>query len=121
MIQSSFSRMIGSESIGFSGSQFCFVVEALDDSTGKLSFGPEPVQQQRPMVPQAAGDVLHRINLRAHRFRAPFVQKLARPIGRTVRPEQLKLLFQQIAPDRLQIILQEIRQLRLLFLGQARL
>ena len=119
MIQSNFSSMIGSKSIRFSGSQFCFVVEALNNAAGKLSFSPKPVQQQGSMFPQTAGDFLHRFNLRAHRFRAPFVQKLPRPIGRFIRPEELKLLFQQIAPDRLQIILQQIRQLGLLFLGQV--
>jgi len=50
MIQGDFHRMIGAKTIGFSGGQFCFVVEALDNGTGKPSFGTKPVQQQGPMT-----------------------------------------------------------------------
>jgi len=119
MIQSDFSSMIGPKTIGFSGSQFRFVVEALDDPAGELSFGPEPVQQQGPMFPQSAGNLLHWLNLRAHRFCAPFVQKLPCPIRRSVRPEELKLLLQEIASNRFQVVLQKVRQFGFLSFRQV--
>jgi hypothetical protein len=46
--------MIGAKTISFSGSQFCFIVKALHNTTGKLSFGPEPVKQKLPMLSQLA-------------------------------------------------------------------
>ena len=81
--------MIGSESIGFSGSQFRFVVETLNNAAGELALGPEPVQQQRSVPPQLTSHFLHGLNPRLHRPGTPSVQELARPIGRSVRPEQL--------------------------------
>ena len=44
--------MIRSKSIGFSGSQFRFVVEVFNNTTGELAFGPKPVQQQGAVLPQ---------------------------------------------------------------------
>ena len=44
MIQSDFSGMIGSKTVRFSGSQFCFGVKALHNAAGKLLSGPKPVQ-----------------------------------------------------------------------------
>ena len=42
MIQSDFSGMIGSKTVRFSGSQFCFGVKALHNAAGKLLSGPKP-------------------------------------------------------------------------------
>jgi hypothetical protein len=44
MIQGDFNCMKGLKPIGFSGSQFCFGVKALNYPTGKLLFSPEPIQ-----------------------------------------------------------------------------
>ena len=110
--------MIGSESIGFSGSQFRFVVETLNNAAGELAFGPEPVQQQRSVAPQLTGHFLNGLNLRSHRPGTPSVQERARPIGRFIGPEQLKLFFQLVAPDRLQIVAQKLRQPELLLRSQ---
>jgi len=52
MIQGDFSRLVGSKSIRFSGGQFCFGVQTLHDATGKLFFGPEPVQYQGLVPPE---------------------------------------------------------------------
>ena len=49
--------MIGRKTEGFSGSQFCFVVEDFDNGAGNLSFGAEPVQQQWPVEPGYLGPV----------------------------------------------------------------
>jgi len=118
MIQSDFSRMISLESIRFSGGEFRFVVETLHNATGELAFGPEPVHQQRPMLPQHPGNLLHGFDLRAHRPGAPFIQKLASPIGRRVCPEGLEILFQKIASHRFQVVLQKVRQFGLLLPGK---
>jgi hypothetical protein len=55
VILGDFDRMVSAEAEGFSGSQFCFVVEALDNGTGKRSFGAKPVQQEGPMMPEHPG------------------------------------------------------------------
>lgn len=110
--------MIGSDSMHFSGSQFRFVVEALNNASGNLSFCPKPVQQQWPMFPQTASNILHRFNLRTHGFGAPFIQKPACPVAQRKTPEKLKLFFQKVAPDQLQIVPQKLRQLSLLFFRQ---
>jgi hypothetical protein len=110
--------MIGSESIGFSGSQFRFVVETLNNAAGELAFGAEPVQQQRSVPPQLTSHFLHGPDLRSHRSGTPSVQELARPIGRFIGPEQLKLFLQQVTPDCLQIVAQKLRQPGFLFRRQ---
>jgi hypothetical protein len=42
--------MIGSETKGFSGSQFCLGVESLYHSARELAFSTESVQQKLPMT-----------------------------------------------------------------------
>ena len=98
--------MVGPKTICFSGSQFRLGVETLDNPAGKLFLGPEPVQQQEPMPSQHPGHFLHWINLRAHGLGTPFIQKLPGPVGRDVRPEELKLLLQKVTSDRSQIVAQ---------------
>ena len=44
MVQGDFSRTIGSKTVRFSGSQFCFGVKALNNTTGKLLFSAKPVE-----------------------------------------------------------------------------
>ena len=119
MIQGDFSRMIGPKTVRFSGSQFRFGVETLHDSAGKLFLGPKPVQQQRPVPPQHLGQLLHWINLRRHCLGASCIQKVPGPVGRGVRPEELKLFLQKVTSDRSQIVLQKIRQFCLLFVRQV--
>ena len=63
MIQGDLSRMVGPKTVSFSGGQFRFGVEILNNSDGKLLFGPEPVQQQMAVPPQHLGFSLHRIYL----------------------------------------------------------
>ena len=87
MIQRDFSGMESPKAVRFSGSQFYFGVESLDDPTGKPFLGPEPVQQQGAMPPQHLGYFLHGFDLRAHCLGAPFIQKLSRPERRRIRPE----------------------------------
>ena len=98
MIQSDFSGMVSPIAVRFSGGQFCLGVETLDNPTGKLFLGPEPVQQQRSMSPQHLGYFLHGVNLRAHGLGTPCIQKLSRPVRRDVRPEELELFLQKVTP-----------------------
>ena len=51
------------KSIGFSSSQFRFVVEAFNNTTGELAFGPKPVQQQGAVPPQLTCHLLHWVDL----------------------------------------------------------
>ena len=111
--------MICPKAVSFSGNQFRLGVETLNNSTGKLLFGPKPVQQQGSVPPQHLGHFLHRFNLRSHGLRAPRVQKLPGPVGRGVRPEQLTLFLKKVTPDRLQIVPQKICQFGVLFIGQV--
>ena len=106
MIQGDFNGAVGSKTVSFSGGQFCFGIETLDHSAGKLFPSPEPVQQQGSMPPQHPGHFLHWVNLRAHRLGTPFIQKPSGPVGRGIRPEELKLFLQKVSSDRSQIVAQ---------------
>ena len=88
--------MVGPKTIRFSGSQFCFGIETLDNPAGKLFLGPEPVQKQWSMPPQHSGHFIHWVNLQAHSLDTSFIQKLSGPVGRGVRPEELKLFLQKV-------------------------
>ena len=70
--------MIGSETKSLSGSEFCFGVEALDNTAGKLPLGPKPVKQQRSMPLKHSCNPLHGRYFRTHGFFAPVVQE---PVG----------------------------------------
>nr|VFK79747.1 MAG: hypothetical protein BECKSD772D_GA0070982_106310 [Candidatus Kentron sp. SD] len=43
--------MINSETAGFSASKFCLGVKALDDTAGKPSPGPKPIEQEGAVFP----------------------------------------------------------------------
>ena len=118
MIQGDSPRLISPKPKCFSGGQFCLVVEPLDHGAGTLSFCPEPVQQPGSVTSEHLGHLLHWFDLRAHGPGAPFIQKLARPIRRAVRPQKLKHLLQQVASDRLPIVLHQVGQSGPLFFRQ---
>jgi hypothetical protein len=50
MIESNFSSSECAKSVGFSGSQFKTVVEALHDAAGNRLPGPKPVEQMLPIT-----------------------------------------------------------------------
>ena len=108
MIQSQFQRMIGSKAEGFSGGQFGLGVESFNHAAGELTFGAEPVEQQRAVTPQHSSDLLHRFELRAHRTGAPVIEELPGPIRRAIAPEKLKVLLEQVAAHGAQIVAQQI-------------
>jgi len=60
MKQREFDAFWRSEATRFSGGQFCFAVESLDNTCRDGAQGEELVENQRPMTPQALDDLLHR-------------------------------------------------------------
>jgi hypothetical protein len=70
------------------------------------------------MAAQSPGHLFHRINLRTHRTRAPFVQKLSSPRRTPILPEPLKVFPHQIRPDAAKIVLQQFLQLHRLVVCQ---
>ena len=79
VIQGEFSDAERPVAIGFSQSDFGLVVQALDDTAGELLFGPEVVEQQFAVRAHCAGELLHRLDARAHRPLAPGVEEFGGP------------------------------------------
>ena len=71
------------------------------------------------MSAHGAGEFLQRIDLRAHRFGAPLVEKFSCPYRGFVFPELLELFLEQVGPDALQIVPKEIAEPQLLGVGQV--
>ena len=59
MIESHFHSFVSAKAIGSSGNDSDFVVEALDNAIGNLSFGTKPIEDQRFMSAQHRGHLLH--------------------------------------------------------------
>ena len=55
VIQCDLSGFEGPEAVGFSGGQFCFVVQTLDGTRGKGAFGPEPDPSADPGAKAGGG------------------------------------------------------------------
>ena len=86
VIQSDFQRPAGAKPICPFGNHSGLAVEALDNATGELPLGSEPVEDQVAVRAQHAGHLLHRVEPRAHRPSTPAVEKLSRPVRRHVAP-----------------------------------
>src|SRR5712691_4809634 len=110
MVQRDFDAPIGTEAIRLSGGQFRLVIQALDGGSGNLAARPKPVEEQRAMAPQHAGDLLHRLDLRSHDLDAPFIEKRPGPVDRPVGPERLERLPQQGRADGSEIVAHQIRE-----------
>src|SRR5271169_3671469 len=63
---------------------------------------------------QCASDLLQRFDTAAHSLLAPEVQEHSRPARRVVRPELLKVFFEEIGADSLQVVAEEIAEADLL-------
>src|SRR3990170_8408569 len=81
MIEGDFDSAEGAETIGSSGGELGLVVEALDGAAGDGALDPEPVEQQRAMAAEHAGDFLHGLQARAPRPGVPPTQEATRPGG----------------------------------------
>src|SRR3990170_1867828 len=70
------------------------------------------------MLPQAAGDLLHRLDLAPHRAGTPLVQELHGPARAGVLPESLKVFSQEMAAHALQIVFEQLRELHCLLIRE---
>ena len=76
MIEGEFGDSEGSEPVGFSHSDFGFVVEPLDYAAGKLFSGAKVVEDEVAVSAYSSGDFLHRFDPRPHHLETPLVEEL---------------------------------------------
>src|SRR3990167_9477542 len=93
MIEGDFDGAEGAETIGSSGGELGLVVETLDGAVGDRALGPEPVEQQRAMAAEHAGDFLQGLQARAPRPGAPPIQEAPRPGGGEGGSEELDVFL----------------------------
>jgi len=79
MKQREFDAFWRSKAIRFSGGQFRLAVESLDNTCRDGAQGEKPVEDQRPVTPQALDDLLHRCKPTPESVGAPRLEELARP------------------------------------------
>ena len=65
-----------------------------------------------------AGNLLHRVEPRAHRPGAPAVEELAGPVRRHVAPQRLKVLLEQVGANRAQVATHQLRKPAPLLAGE---
>ena len=118
MKQRDFNAFRGSEAERFSGSQFHHAVETLDNARRNGAFGPEPVEEQVSVTPQALSHLLHRLQLAPHGTGAPRVKDFLSPRRTHVVPELLEQLAEKVSPDALEVVLEELLELDLLVVGE---
>src|SRR3990172_2308753 len=118
MIESGFHSLVGPEPERSSGDHFQLVVQAFDGTGRDLATGSEPVEDEGLVVTEAAGGLLHGLELRPHHLGAPAVQEDAGPVRRDVGPEELEFLPQEVATNGAQGVAHELGQLDVL-LGRA--
>src|SRR5579864_7440557 len=99
MIESDFSRQIGSKSVGFFQRQFELGVEAFDDAAGELLLRLEIVEQQAAVTLESGCHFLERIKPAVSDSNTPRVEELSGPSRRIVGPEMLEALGQQEGSD----------------------
>jgi len=64
----------------------------------------QQVVAQLPWGHKGAGDFLHRLDTGSHGLIASEIQEQARPCGRGVFPELLKIFFEEIGRDGLEVV-----------------
>ena len=119
MKQRDFNAFRSPEAERFSGSQFHDAVQTLDNARRNGAFGPEPVENQVPMTPQALSHLLDRLQLAPHGTCAPRVKESPGPRRTHVIPELLEQLAEQMSPDALEVVLKEFLELDLLVVGEV--
>src|SRR5208283_5080898 len=108
MIERKFEAAERAETVGFSHGDFSLVVQTLDDSAGKQLLSAEIVEDQFAVLAQRPGDLLHRLDARAHHLPTPIIKKLPGPSGRVVIPELLKGFLQKVSTNGLQVVAEQI-------------
>ncbi len=110
MIEREFEAAEGSETVEFSHSDFCLVVQAFDDTAGKQLLSPEIIEDQLAVPAQRAGNFLHRFNAGAHDLTAPFVEEFPCPGGGVVIPELLEGFLKKVGANGLQVVAKQIAE-----------
>lgn len=119
MIEHDFDRSVSSKAVGLSETRFQAVVQTLYGTEGHLSARLEPVENERLMSAQHARDLLHRLQTRAQRLRAPLIHEFRRPGRRDVFPEELEFLLEQVGANGAKIAPQQLVELDRLASGQV--
>src|SRR3954467_5983716 len=115
MIKGKLETAEGAESVGFSHSDFCLVVQAFDDAAGKQLLSSEIVEDQLAVFAHGACDLLHVLDAGAHDLTTPFVEELSGPGRGVVFPELLKGFLKKVGPDGLEVVAQQIAKPEALF------
>ena len=108
MIQGEFEDAKCAKAVRSSHDDFGLVVEALDDTAGKLLARLEIVQQQLAVLTERSGELLHRLEAAAHDLVTPEVEELSGPDRRVVGPELLEVLLQQVGANRLLVVAEQV-------------
>ena len=106
VIQGEVSHSEGSKTVGFSHGDFGLVVETLDHATGDDLLGLELVENEGPVRAQHLGDLLHRLDARAHGLPAPVIQELSGPHWGGVVPELVEVFFEQVRADGREVVVE---------------
>jgi hypothetical protein len=84
VIEREFEHAEGPEPVGSSHSDFGFVVEALDDATGKQLLNPEIVENEFAVLDHGACDFLHGFDPGPYDLAAPPIEELALKVNSSV-------------------------------------
>ena len=71
------------------------------------------------MIPNTAGDLLHRLQPRTHHSARPLVQKLAGPPRALVLPKPLEFLAKEVCTHRPKVVLHDLGQLHRFLVRQV--
>ena len=118
MIEHNFCSSERPKAIGFSGSQFEFIVETFYRAGRNGLFGAKPIEKKLSVRAKHAGHFLHRFDARSHDFAAPGVKKLTRRGWVDILPEELKVFLEKVASHSFKIESQQVRQFGLLNIGK---
>jgi len=119
MIKTKFQSFVGPESVRLSGGQIHIAVQPLHDARGKLLLRLEVVYYELLVLPDASGELLDGVELRAHRPEAPLAQVPANPMGAAVAPQRLEGFLEQVGAHALEVVLHDILELGSLLVGEV--
>lgn len=115
MVQGEFETAEGTKAVGFSHSDFGFVVQALDDAAGKQFLSSKVIENEFAVFAQRTGDLFHGLDAGPHDLAAPMVEELPGPPRGVVIPELLKGFLEKVGANGLQVITEQIAKPEALF------
>jgi hypothetical protein len=119
MKQREFDALWRPEAVHICGGQFRRAIESFDGARRDPAQGEEPVEDQRPMTPQAPGDFLHRPKATTEGSGAPRLKELPYPCRGGVVSVPLELLTEQVDPDAIEVVLQQLGKPRGLVVSEV--